>query len=145
MIVEQFKHNGINLNLQFEQQIPPIVGNTYKFEQVILNLLSNAKDAVIEKKSKHNEDFEMLVGIRSWLENQCIFVEITDNGIGISKDDIDHIMLPFYTTKEEGKGTGLGLSICHQIMKEMRGIIEISSESLHGTNIKLVLQLPKSM
>ena len=144
MIVEQFKHHGINLNLQLEQQIPPIVGNTYKFEQVILNLLSNAKDAITEKKSKLDEDFEMLVGIRSWQENQGIFVEITDNGIGISKDDIHHIMLPFYTTKEEGKGTGLGLSICQQILKEMGGTIEITSESLHGTNIKLVLPIQKT-
>ena len=145
MIMEQFKHHGINLNLQLEQQIPPIVGNTYKFEQVILNLLSNAKDAVTEKKSKLDEDFDMHVGIISWQETQCIFVEITDNGIGISKDDIHHIMLPFYTTKEEGKGTGLGLSICHQILKEMGGTIEISSESSYGTNIKLVLPLQKTM
>jgi len=144
MIVEQFKHHGINLNLQLEQQIPPIVGNTYKFEQVILNLLSNAKDAIIEKKSKLDEDFDMQVGIRSWQENQCIFVEITDNGIGISKDDIHHIMLPFYTTKEEGKGTGLGLSICQQILKEMGGTIEITSESSYGTNIKLVLPIQKT-
>ena len=106
--------------------------------------MSNAKDAVIEKKSNLNDDFEMLVGIRSWQKNQCIFVEITDNGIGISKDDIHHIMLPFYTTKEEGKGTGLGLSISHQIMKEMSGTIEISSESSSGTNIKLVLPVQKT-
>jgi C4-dicarboxylate-specific signal transduction histidine kinase len=144
MIVEQFKHHGINLNLQLEQQIPPIIGNTYKFEQVILNLLTNAKDAVTEKKSKLIEDFEMLVGIRSWQENQSIFTEISDNGIGINKEDIPNIMLPFYTTKEEGKGTGLGLSICQQIMKEMGGTIEITSDSLSGTKFRLVLPLQKS-
>jgi PAS domain S-box-containing protein len=144
MIVEQFKHHGINLNLQLEQQIPPIIGNTYKFEQVILNLLTNAKDAVTEKKSKLIEDFEMLVGIRSWQENQSIFTEISDNGIGINKEDIPNIMLPFYTTKEEGKGTGLGLSICQQIMKEMGGTIEITSDSLSGTKFRLVLPMQKS-
>jgi PAS domain S-box-containing protein len=144
MIVEQCKHHGINLNLQLEQQIQPIVGNTYKFEQVILNLLSNAKDAVLEKKNKLNEDFEMLVGIRSWQEKHCIFVEIIDNGIGISKDDINHIMLPFYTTKAEGKGTGLGLSICQQIIKEMGGTIEITSESSYGAIIKLLLPVQKT-
>ena len=144
MIMEQFKHHGINLNLQLEQQIPQIVGNTYKFEQVILNLLANAKDAVTEKKSKTEDDFEMLVGIRSYTENQCIFVEISDNGIGISKDDVHNIMLPFYTTKEEGKGTGLGLSISYQIMKELNGTIEITSDSSFGTKFKLVLPVLKT-
>ena len=139
MIMEQFKHNAISLNLQLEQQIAKIVGNTYKFEQVILNLLANAKDAVTEKKSKLEEDFEMLIGIRSWQENQSIFVEVADNGIGISKDDIHNIMLPFYTTKEEGKGTGLGLSISYQIIRAMNGTIEITSEKLAGTKIKLIL------
>ena len=142
MIVEQFKHHGINLNLQLEPKIPQIVGNTYKFEQVILNLLANAKDAVIEKHSK-KQDVEMLVGIRSWHENQCIFVDVTDNGTGISKDDINNVLLPFFTTKEEGKGTGLGLSICYQIMKEMKGTIEITSDSMLGTRFQLVLPLPK--
>ncbi|MEI6173141.1 MAG: PAS domain S-box protein [Bacteroidota bacterium] len=139
MILEQFKHHAISLNLQLEPQIPPIVGNTYKFEQVILNLLANAKDAVIEKISRQ-QDVEMLIGIRSWHENQRILVEVTDNGIGINKDDLQNIMLPFYTTKEEGKGTGLGLSICYQIIKDMKGTIEISSDSSSGTKIKLIMR-----
>ena len=143
MIAEQFKHLGINLNLQLDKQIPQILGNTYRFEQVIINLLVNAKDAVIEKKSKQLEYIEMIVGIRSYYENQFIIVEVTDNGIGISNDDINNIMLPFYTTKDEGKGTGLGLSICYQIIKEMDGTIEITSDKLYGTNIKLMLDIQK--
>ena len=142
MVVEQFKHNSISLNLQLEPQMPQIVGNTYKFEQVILNLLTNAKDAVTEKKNQQ-QDVEMQVGIRSWHENQFIFVEVTDNGTGISKDDIHNVMLPFYTTKEEGKGTGLGLSICYQIIKEMNGTIEIASDRELGTKFQLVLPLQK--
>ena len=143
MIAEQFKHLGINLNLQLEKQMPQIVGNTYKFEQVILNLLVNAKDAVIEKKSKQDEPFEMNLGIRSYQENHLIIIEITDTGIGIAYDDINNIMLPFYTTKDAGKGTGLGLSICYQIIKEMDGTIEITSNSSNGTKIKLVLDILK--
>ena len=142
MIVEQFKYHGINLNLQLEPKIPQIVGNTYKFEQVILNLLANAKDAVTEKKNQ-KQDVEMQVGIRSWHENQCIFVDVTDNGTGISKDDINNVMLPFYTTKEEGKGTGLGLSICYQIIKDLNGTIEITSDSSLGTKFQLVIPIQK--
>jgi PAS domain S-box-containing protein len=143
MITEQFKHLGITLKLQLEKKIPQIVGNTFKFEQVILNLLVNAKDAVIERKTKEDGYSEMAVGIASYLENQFIMVEVTDNGIGISKDDINNILLPFYTTKDEGKGTGLGLSICYQIIKEMNGSIEITSDKIFGTKIKLVLELQK--
>jgi two-component system, NtrC family, sensor kinase len=92
----------------------------------------------MEKKSKQEEYFDMIIGITSYLENQTLIVEVTDNGIGISSDDIHNIMLPFYTTKDEGKGTGLGLSICYQIIKEMDGTIAITSEKLNGTMIKLV-------
>jgi PAS domain S-box-containing protein len=143
MISEQFKHLGINMNLQLGENLPSIIGNTYKFEQVILNLFSNAKDALLEKKSKEAAVYNMSIRIRSYLENQCVIVEMTDNGAGISEEDIDHIMLPFYTTKDAGKGTGLGLSISYQIIKEMNGTIELSSNVLIGTTFKLILVIEK--
>ena len=143
MIAEQFKHLGINLSLNLEKGIPQIIGNTYKFEQVIVNLLTNAKDAVIEKKSIQEEFSDLSIGINSYQENKFLIVEIMDNGIGIGDDDFHNIMLPFYTTKEEGKGTGLGLSICYQIIKEMNGTIDISSNPTKGTMIKLILEIQK--
>jgi len=145
LITAQFEYLGISLNLQLEKKIPNIYDNIYKFKQVIINLLANAKDAVIEKKNKQDESFDMIVSIRSYLENQFIIVEIADNGIGISKDDIHNVMLPFYTTKETGEGVGLGLSTCYQIMKEMGGTIDITSDSSSGTKIKLVLPEQKKM
>jgi PAS domain S-box-containing protein len=141
MIAEQFKHLGIKLVLQLEKKIPPLFGNSIKFEQVIVNLLLNAKDAVIDNRTKREGNVSMVVGIRSYLEHHHIIVEVTDNGIGISAIDLNNIMLPFYTTKDEGKGTGLGLSICYQIIKEMNGSIEISSDPVHGTKIKLVMDI----
>jgi len=141
MISEQFKHLAINLHLQLEDNQPAILGNTYKFEQVILNLLSNAKDALLEKKAKQAAIFDMSIWIRSYIENQCVIVEMTDNGTGISDEDLDHIMLPFYTTKDAGKGTGLGLSISYQIIKEMSGTIEVAGNPLYGTTFKLILKI----
>ncbi len=143
MISEQFKHMGIALDLKLEKQTPQIVGNTYKFEQVIVNLLANARDAVMEKKCKIPGYSQMLVGIKSYQEDQSIVVEVTDNGIGIPDDDLNNVILPFYTTKDEGKGTGLGLSICYQIMKEMGGTIEIISSRKTGTKIKLNMAIQK--
>lgn len=144
MISEQYIYLAINLDIQLEEQIPQISGNTYKFEQVILNLLANAKEAVIEKKGKQKEYFDMVVGIRSYQENQFIIVEVTDNGIGIGNNDINNIILPFYTTKDEGKGTGLGLPICYQIITEMGGTLEITSNIFHGTKIKITISIPQA-
>ena len=144
MISEQFKHLGINLQLELDTQIPQILGNTFKFEQVIVNLLINAKDAVIERKTKQDGTFEMIVGIKSYVEDRYIVVEVNDNGIGISDEDINNVMLPFYTTKDQGKGTGLGLSICYQIIKEMDGTIEMASDKNSGTNIRLILNTEKN-
>jgi len=141
MISEQFKHLNINLDLQLERNPPLIIGNTFQFEQVILNLLSNARDALLEKKNIRKAHFDMLVGIRSFKENQCFLIEITDNGSGISEEDIEHIILPFYTTKDTGKGTGLGLSISYQIIKEMNGTIEIRSDKHTGTTFKIILKI----
>ena len=141
MMVEQFKHLGIKLNLHLGKDLPQIFGNTLKFEQVIVNLLVNAKDAVIEKKNKKDENLKMAIAIRSYEEDRFLIVEVTDNGIGIMNEDIDNLILPFYTTKDEGKGTGLGLSICYQIIKDMGGTIDISSDKLNGTKINLMLNI----
>ncbi|MEI6678640.1 MAG: PAS domain S-box protein [Mariniphaga sp.] len=141
LLAEQFKQLGITLKLELDKTISRTIGNTYKFEQVIVNLLTNAKDAILEKRDGSNNLCEMIVTIKSYQENQFLIVEVTDNGIGISNDDIHNIMLPFYTTKEAGKGTGLGLSICYQIIKELNGTIDITSEPGVGTKIKLTLNL----
>ena len=142
MISEQFKHLAIKLNLQLDKNTPLIIGNSIKFEQVILNLLSNSKDALLEKKSKQSEHFDMFVVIKSFHENRCLIIEIADNGTGITEEDIEHIMLPFYTTKDTGKGTGLGLSISYQIIKEMNGTMEINNNIFYGTTFKITLLLP---
>jgi len=139
MFEEQFRHQGINLSLNLDQQIPPFVGNTYQFEQVIINLLMNAKDAVIEKKFREGEHAERNIGITTLRESFNIIIEVSDNGTGISNDNLQNIMLPFYTTKGEGKGTGLGLSICYQIIEGMGGTIEINNNNSGGITVKIEL------
>jgi PAS domain S-box-containing protein len=145
MLTEQFKHLQINLTLDLNRQIPQLTGNSHKFEQVIINLLVNAKDAVIEKAGNQDEYSDLRIGIRTSEEDQFVITEITDNGIGIEHESTQKVMLPFFTTKEEGKGTGLGLSICYQIIKEMKGTIDISSERFVGTKIKLVFDTQENI
>lgn len=143
MISEQFKYLGIKLNLQLEEQIPQLVGNTYQFEQVIINLLNNAKDAITERKSIDEGYTDFSIDLKTYLDNHNLIIEVNDNGMGIKEEDINNILLPFFSTKEEGKGTGLGLSICYQIIKDMGGNIEISSIRTKQTIIKLVFDLNK--
>jgi signal transduction histidine kinase len=68
---------------------------------------------------------------------------VKDNGIGIKPENLEQIMLPFYTTKEAGKGTGLGLSITFGIIKEMNGEITFQSEPQNGTTVTIKLQVIK--
>jgi PAS domain S-box-containing protein len=141
MIYERFKHLSIDIRLQLDENIPLINGNIYKFEQVILNLLSNAGDALLDEKNKKKADNNMLIEIKSFQEKENLIIEIIDNGIGIPEEDVENIMLPFYTTKDTGKGTGLGLAISYQIIKEMGGTTELTSNLFYGTTFRIVIKL----
>jgi PAS domain S-box-containing protein len=140
MISEQFKHHAIDLQLNLHNQLPELNGNTYKFEQVILNLLANARDALIEKEEKQKVRFDKLIEIRTFEENNLIVADVSDNGTGISDENIKKVMMPFFTTKDPGKGTGLGLSVSYSIIKEMNGTIEFASTPSAGTTIRIILK-----
>jgi PAS domain S-box-containing protein len=143
MISEQFKHKGIHFVMNLDGTIPQLVGNTYKFEQVIVNLIINAKDAIEEKQTILNQDFNKVLEITSSHTDQYVYVEVKDNGIGIDPKNIDKVMLPFYSTKKDGVGTGLGLSISFGIISDMNGTIEIQSERYKGTTIRIRIPLKK--
>jgi PAS domain S-box-containing protein len=142
MISGQLQHKGIALTIDLNDALPVVMGNTYKFEQVILNLLMNAKDAVEERHKMAGSGFSMVIGVKSYQDEKNCTVEVSDNGIGIAQHELDKIMLPFHTTKEAGKGTGLGLSISFGIIREMNGNIEIESTPQSGTTIRVIV--PKS-
>ena len=139
MVSEQFKHKAVQLILNLDKSIQPINGNMYKFEQVILNLLVNARDAVEERKEITLVPYNMSVEIQTFQEGQNIVIAMKDNGIGIKSNELDKVLLPFYTTKVVGKGTGLGLAICYRIINEMNGTIEIESKIYVGTTFRIKL------
>ncbi|MBP6870418.1 MAG: PAS domain S-box protein [Bacteroidales bacterium] len=143
MVSEQFRIRGIELILQLDDTLPQIKGNIYKFEQVMLNLISNARDAVMDKKSLAGKDYSMSVSIKTSHDRQNIYVVVEDNGVGIKKDIIDKIMQPFFTTKDPGKGTGLGLSISYGIIKELDGKIELASEPMKWTRVTVTIPIKK--
>jgi signal transduction histidine kinase len=104
--------------------------NDGKLHQVILNILSNAEQAIEEKGT---------ISISTKLENKDLVIRIIDSGIGISKDIISKITDPFFTTKEVGKGTGLGLSIAYKIIIENNGTIKHLSEEKKGTEVIITM------
>lgn len=128
LVNEQYKNRGIQIVTRLAPDVDvTLTGNTYKMEQVILNLLSNARDAVEEKLEGADKDFTPQITINSEKNGETITVEVIDNGNGIAPEHLNHLTAPFYTTKEPGKGTGLGLAITYGIIKEHKGEIDFAS------------------
>ncbi|MFZ4616574.1 MAG: sensor histidine kinase [Rectinemataceae bacterium] len=109
---------------------PPVVGLPGKLEQVFINLLTNAYDAIQERGT---------VRLRSALEGDWVLVSVSDDGIGMEAVTISRIFEPFFTTKEAGKGTGLGLSISRGIVEEFGGRLDVASEPGRGSTFTLRL------
>lgn len=108
-----------------------VIGNVGKLHQVIINILSNALDAV---------DENCLINIETAVVDDKVQIHIVDNGCGIKEENMSKVIDPFYTTKPPGKGTGLGLAISYSIVKEHKGIITIESEINKGTRV--IIELP---
>ena len=133
---------SIELTFHCDPEELPVKGNLYKMEQVILNLIRNSIDAIEEKRQQGIEPgTEMYIHLQAKRQKESVIISIADNGIGISRQNIDYILQPFFTTKESGKGTGLGLSISSGIIKEMHGQLNVTSTPMQGTTVQLSLPL----
>lgn len=139
----KFSDYQIKVEFDLDRNIPEVLGNPYKFEQVVVNFFNNAKDAIEDQAARSEGDFEKLMKVRSWQDKDFINLEVIDNGTGIPEQHKTNIFLPFYTTKSLGKGTGLGLSISLGIAKEMGGYIEVESGMDKGTLMRLKIPQPK--
>lgn len=137
MIEEKAVVNGIRFQYIGSDDIQTIDGDPTHLQQVILNLLNNAIDAVIEKHGASGGKIEFLVHHDG---KGNLNLEVIDNGIGISQENIDKVFTPFFTTKPVGKGTGLGLSVCYGIVQKMGGQMEVASHFGEGTTF--TVQLP---
>lgn len=141
LINKQYLNHQVELNVEIPSSKFITLGNPFRLEQVLLNILSNAKSAV-DKRMEVTDDKAYKKQIRILLEKdeEYIYVNISDNGIGMPKKIMDKIFEPFFTTKDQQSGTGLGLSISYGIINEMNGIIRVESEENKCT--KLTIELP---
>lgn len=130
---QQLKVRGIEVFWDIEKNLPMIMADPGRLEQVFINLMINSRDA-IEDKWRHSETLkgEKKITLRALKETNSVKVEICDTGIGIPKPILEKIFEPFFTTKEVGKGTGLGLSISYGIVKDCGGTIQAVSEEGQG-------------
>ena len=134
----QLKVHQIELELDLEPDIPYILAEHNRLEQVFINLVTNAIDAMDEKGKKlGHQKWKRLLKIKSFCEDNHVVVTVSDTGTGMPQEVIDKIFEPFFTTKDIGKGTGLGVSISYGIVKDYDGDINIKSEVGKGTSFEL--------
>jgi PAS domain S-box-containing protein len=120
-------HHEIKHNIQVVRDygaLPPMSVFPSRLNQVFLNVVNNARQAIRDKGT---------ITIKTWVEGNTACIAVTDDGIGIPKENLPRIFDPGFTTKGVGVGTGLGLSICYQIVKDHRGRIDVESEVGKGT------------
>jgi len=134
----QLKVHQIELELDLEPDIPYVLAEHNRLEQVFINLVTNAIDAMDEKGEKlGHQKWNRLLKIKSFCEDNHVVVTVSDTGTGMPQEVIDKIFEPFFTTKDIGKGTGLGVSISYGIVKDYDGDINIKSEVGKGTSFEL--------
>ena len=127
---------------QFDPSIPTILADEEQLTQLFLNLIKNAVEAVAENgqiriSSRILSDYTMTK--KGERRQRMVAVEVSDDGPGMSREQVDQLFTPFFTTKS--RGTGLGLAISHKIITEHRGMIKVASEQGKGTTFTVMLPL----
>ncbi len=128
-----FSSRGVEVTERFSEPVPTVIGDTHQLQQVFLNILNNAYDAVCGTGRPG------AIEIRTGVQGGAVEIAFRDNGEGISHPD--RIFDPFFTTKEVGKGTGLGLSICYGIVREHGGEI-VPMNNGDGPGATFLVRLP---
>lgn len=130
---EQLRLRLIEVEMQFPDEDLVVFGNAIQIEQVFINLLTNARDALVSAPRK-------IISIQCRRDGDMLEISVADTGPGISPELEQRIFDPFFTTKEVGAGTGLGLSITYGIIKEHDGAIRVQSRP--GEGARFLIQLP---
>jgi len=145
MLLRRLIGEKVKLDLVHGRDLWPVKVDVSQFEQVIVNLAVNARDAMPEggkliiKTANMNADEAAQLSYKGMPVADYVRIDITDTGTGIPADIIDKIFEPFFSTKEVGKGTGLGLSTVYGIVKQTGGFVYVDSEPGSGTSFRIFL------
>ncbi len=141
---QQLRLRGIQVVREVASDLPLIMADPDRLEQVFINLLINARDAIEERWGTGDRPGDKQITLRTRLEKGQVAAEVCDTGSGIPDGIRDKIFEPFFTTKEVGKGTGLGLSISYGIVKDCAGEIEARTGPGQGTCFVLMFPIRKN-
>ncbi len=139
LTAQMARYNNVIIETKLEDKLPFVRISPSELQQVMLNLINNAIDAM--EKTGGTLTIETQ---KSRIEQNHIAISIEDTGPGIPKENLDRIFNPFFTTKAVGKGTGLGLSICYGLVQKMGGKIEVSSQVGVGTQFRIFIPFQDS-
>ena len=128
LVQHPFRTAQVTVIRSYKDALPPVLGSSTRLQQVFLNLLMNARDAMPGGG---------MLEVRTTARNGSVEVEFTDNGAGIAPEHLHRIFDPFFTTKPTGRGTGLGLSVSYGIIKEHAGKVDVRSTPGKGTSFRL--------
>lgn len=156
LVRHELTKNSVNVDIEFEKDLPDVMIDSAKFEQILLNLFMNAIHAM---KGKPKPNLEVLVytdklksverdeGVRTKDHlrsgDDVVILEVKDNGTGISEEHMQRLFDPFFTTKATGIGTGLGLSVVRKIVELHGGTVGIRNRLLGGAAVRITLKLRK--
>jgi PAS domain S-box-containing protein len=133
----RIKQKGIHIIKEYKDYLPNVLGEKTELQQVILNMITNASDAMTDRG-------ELRIKTDITKDKNNVIMEFIDNGAGIEKKYLGKIFDPFYTTKRPGRGTGLGLSVSYKIIEKHGGKIYIESEPGKGTKFTIYMPAVKS-
>lgn len=132
LLERQASVRGVRILTHVDTELPRVLADPVELEQIIVNLINNAFDAMPGGGKIH---------IRTTIVDDKVHVDVVDSGSGIPRENLDRVFEPFFTTKPVGKGTGLGLSVCYGIVRAWGAQIEIHSEPGEGTTVRLILSI----
>ena len=132
---QRAKYSNVEIVTTLQRALPNLHASVSEMQQVFLNLINNAIDAMEKKGGK--------IHISIKTESQSLVIRVADTGPGIPEANLERVFDPFFTTKPVGKGTGLGLSICYGIIAKMGGKIDVRSAIDVGTTFRIELPLPE--
>ncbi len=144
-ILQRMIGENVTIKTDLADDLKILKGDKNNIEQVILNIASNARDAMTESGNLLISTKNLTIDETNQIYiphsrvGEFIVLSMEDNGVGISKDVLEKVFDPFYTTKEVGKGTGLGLSVVYGIVKKHNGWINVYSEIGHGSVFRIYL------
>src|SRR5690242_11777426 len=128
LVQHPLKTAHVTVLKNYADKLPPVLGSTTRLQQVFLNLLMNARDAMPTGG---------MIEVRTGTQNGSVEIEVSDTGAGIPPENLHRIFDPFFTTKASGRGTGLGLSVSYGIIKEHAGKVDVRSTPGKGTSFRL--------